>query len=272
MRHIAIVGVLVVAMSSPSTGLMAQASNARAANTARPATVLPRVTVLEKSIVPAGEAGISGTVLTSQGELLRNTTVRARNVQTKEIGGSTKTSAAGDYVIRDLKPGNYVLEIASEAAAPPPRAGQTVLGSSIVEAGEAGISGTVLTPQGEPIRNTIVRARNLLTNEVDGSTRTSDIGEYAIVDLKPGSYVLEIVDDDGQIIGTSAFVAATAGALVSAVTVTATTGVLSAVTSTTGLVAALGATAARGVTAAAAAAGVAGVVVPPEIPVASPSR
>ena len=162
----------------------------------------------------------------------------------------------------------------SNAAAPVTAVtpGQTVVGGTIVEAGEAGISGTVLTPQGEPIRNTIVRARNLLTNQIDGSTRTSDVGDYAIVDLKPGSYVLEIVDDDGEIIGTSAFVAATAGALVSAVTVTATTGVLSAVSTTTGLVAALGATAARGVTAAAAAAGVAGVVVPPEIPVASPSR
>lgn len=155
------------------------------------------------------------------------------------------------------------------AAAPKPA--QTVVGADIVSATEAGISGTVLQPDGAPLINTVVRARNLLTNEIDGSTRTTDAGEYAIK-VPPGNYVLEIVDDEGAIIGTSAFIGATAGAVVSAVTVTATTGVLSAVTATTGMVAALGATAARGVTAAAAAAGVAGVVVPPVVPVASPSR
>src|SRR5687768_17831712 len=149
---------------------------------------------------------------------------------------------------------------------------QTVVGGSVVSAAETGITGTVVTPQGEPLSNALVQARNLLTNEVEGATRTTETGEYAILNLEPGSYVLEIVDDEGSIVGTSAFVAATAGTLVSAVTVTATTGVLSAVTTTSGMVAALGATAARGVTAAAAAAGVAGVVAPPEIPVASPSR
>ena len=169
------------------------------------------------------------------------------------------------------------LSLAAQAVPPPDppaaaAAPQTVVGSGVVRANAAGLSGVVTTPDGEPLRNTVVRARNLLTNEIDGSTRTSDLGEYAILNLAPGNYVLEIVDDDGQIIGTSAFVAATAGAVVSGLTVTAASGVLSAVGTTTGLVAALGATAARGVTAAAAAAGVAGVVVPPEVPIASPSR
>jgi len=158
------------------------------------------------------------------------------------------------------------------AVTPAATSAQTVVGSTVLRAGEAGISGTVLTPDGAPLVNTVVRARDLLTNDVGGSARTSETGDYAIVNLKPGSYVLEILDNDGQIIGTSAFISAAAGAIVSAVTVTATTGVLSAVTTTTGLIAAVGATAARGVTAAAAAAGVAGVMVPPETPVASPSR
>jgi hypothetical protein len=147
---------------------------------------------------------------------------------------------------------------------------QTVVGTDIVRADAAGLSGVVTTPEGEPIRNTVVQARNLLTNEVDGSTRTNDNGEYAILDLQPGNYVLEIVDDDGAVIGTSAYVAATAGAIVSGLTVTAASGVLSAVGSATGLVATLGATAARGVTAVAAAAGAAGAI--PTAPIASPAR
>ena len=169
-----------------------------------------------------------------------------------------------------------VLPLAAQAAREPQAApateAPTVVGKSVVRSDAAGVSGMVATPDGAPLGDVVVRARNLLSNEIDGSTRTGEKGEYAIVNLRPGNYVLEIVDDTGRIIGTSAFVAATAGAIVSALTITATTGVLSAVGTTTGVVAALGATAARAVTAAAAAAGVAGVVVPPELPVASPSR
>jgi hypothetical protein len=110
-----------------------------------------------------------------------------------------------------------------------------------------------------------------LTNEIDGSTRSDASGEYAI-QVNPGNYVLEILDDDCAIVATSSFISATTGSIVGAVTIAATSGAVSAVTTTTNLVAALGATAARGVSAAAAAAGVAGVVVPPALPTASPSR
>lgn len=149
---------------------------------------------------------------------------------------------------------------------------QTVIGGSIVAtAGQAQISGTVVTPDGEALVNTTVRARNLLTGEIGGSTSTATGGQFTI-SLNPGSYMLEIVDAGGQIVGTSAFISAAAGAAVAAATVTATTGVLSAVGGATGLVATLGATAASSVTTAAAAAAVAGVVVPPNAPIASPSR
>jgi hypothetical protein len=165
--------------------------------------------------------------------------------------------------------------LAAQAARQPQAAAaepQTVVSSTVVRSDGASLSGIITTPDGEPIRGGVVRARNLLTNEIVGSTRTSDKGEYAILNLQPGNYVLELVDDDGAIIGTSAFVAATAGALVSGLTITAASGVLSAAGTTAGLLAAIGATAARGLTAAAAAAGVAGLVVPPATPIASPSR
>ena len=172
-------------------------------------------------------------------------------------------------------------QVASTPAPPPTAAGQTavapaqtVLGGTAqtTTSAQATINGTVVAPDGEPIANTTVRARDLLTGELGGSTRTSTTGEYSI-SLKPGSYVLEIVDDAGQIIGISSFVSAAAGVSLAAATVMAASGALSAAVGTaTGLAAALGATAARSVGMAAAAAGVAGVVVPPGVPVASPSR
>jgi len=157
----------------------------------------------------------------------------------------------------------------SQAAA---KSENVVVGTAAVRSDAAGLNGIATTSNGEPLPNTVVRARNLLTNEIEASTRTSEKGEFAILNLQPGNYVLELVDDDGAIIGTSAFVAATPGAIVQGLTITASGGVLSAAGTTTGWLAALAGTAARGVTAAAAAAGVAGVVVPPATPIASPSR
>jgi hypothetical protein len=166
------------------------------------------------------------------------------------------------------------LPVAAQALRQPqsPVEPSSVVGATVVRSDAAGLSGIVTTPNGEPLRNTVVRARNLLTNGIEASTRTGEKGEYAILNLQPGNYVLELVDDGGAIIGTSAFVAATAGAMVSGLTITAAGGVLSAAGTTAGVLAAIGATAARGVTAAAAAAGVAGLVVPPATPIASPSR
>jgi hypothetical protein len=128
-----------------------------------------------------------------------------------------------------------------------------------------------MNPTGQPITNTVVQARNLLTGDIGGLTTTTTGGEFSIDSLPPGNYVLEIVDDGGQVVGTSSFIAAAAGATIAA-TVTATSGALTAVSTVTGLAATLTTTAAETVKFAAAAAGVAGVVTPPEIPTASPSR
>jgi len=159
---------------------------------------------------------------------------------------------------------------ASQAAGAAARP-QTVIGGTVLNPDQSFISGVVVTPEGEPLVNTTVRARNLISGNIGGTTSTATGGQFSI-NVVPGSYMLEVVDDGGQIIGTSSFISAAAGTAVTAATVTATTGVLSAVSSATGVVATLGATAARSMTFAAAAAGVAGVVTPPETQVASPSR
>ena len=156
---------------------------------------------------------------------------------------------------------------APAAAAKP----QTVIGGTALNPNQASISGTATAPTGQPLAGTLVRARNLLTGEIGGSATTAGTGEFSIVSLPPGQYVIEVVDDVGQILGTSAFISATAGSVVAA-TVTATTGTLTAVSTVTGLAATLTTTAAEGVKFAAAAAGVAGMVAPPDVPIASPSR
>jgi carboxypeptidase family protein len=160
--------------------------------------------------------------------------------------------------------------LASQLTGSAAQAQPVIVGRTVVSAAQAQISGTVVTPAGEPMANAVVRARNLLTGDIGGSTSTATRGEFAIAVI-PGSYMLEIVDPGGQIVGTSSFISAAAGTAVTAM-VTASTGMLSAAAGATGLIATLGATAARSVAFAAAAAGVAGVVTPQNTPTASPSR
>lgn len=138
---------------------------------------------------------------------------------------------------------------------------------------QAIISGNVVSLGGQPLTNTVVQARSLLTGAIGGSTSTTAAGQF-VLNVNSGSYVLEIVDAGGQIVGTSSFISAGAGAAVTALTVTATSSVLGVVSNATGFAAVLAApgAAALGLTIAAAAAGVAGVIVPPGVPIASPSR
>jgi hypothetical protein len=159
-----------------------------------------------------------------------------------------------------------VLPVTGASAAP-----QSAIGNVGLNPSQAHITGRVMTPGGNPMANTMVRARNLLDGQIGASTSTASAGQFA-VNVNPGSYLLEVVDAGGQIVGTSSFISAAAGTTVTAATVTASTGVLGAVTTTAGLVSTLGSTAARSVTYAAAAAGVAGIVTPAEMVTASPSR
>lgn len=135
--------------------------------------------------------------------------------------------------------------------------------------GSTSITGTAVNPAGEPLSNVVVQARDLVTGQVAGSTTPTTAGQFSIVGLNPGPYVIEIVDRAGQIVGTSAFVSLAAGTAVTSATVIASTGALaSAAASST----ALASTALGAVRAAAAAGGVAGIVVPPTLTQASPSR
>lgn len=147
---------------------------------------------------------------------------------------------------------------------------QTAIAGGGVNPAQAQITGKVIGPGGNPIANVTVRARDLVNGQIGGSTSTAAAGQFA-VSVNPGSYILEVVDAGGQIIGTGPFVSAAAGTAVAS-TITVTSGAMSALASTGGLLSTLTTAAAKSVTYAAAAAGVAGVVTPGDVVTASPSR
>ena len=147
---------------------------------------------------------------------------------------------------------------------------QTAIAGSGVNPAQTQITGKVIGTGGNPIADVTVRARDLLNGQIGGSTSTAAAGQFT-VSVNPGSYILEVVDDGGQIIGTGPFISATGGTAIGPATITVTSGALSGVP-TGGLVSTLTTAAARSVTYAAAAAGVAGVVTPGDLVTASPSR
>jgi hypothetical protein len=160
---------------------------------------------------------------------------------------------------------------ASAQAAPAAAAADSraVVGQTVLNASQAQISGRVVTPNGNPLANATVRARNMLTGEIAGSTSTAAAGQFTI-SVPPGSYLLEVVAANGQIVGTSPFIAATAGSDITAVTVTVSAGAAATGSGLASLL--LGTTTARTVTFAAATAGVAGVSIATNVATASPSR
>jgi hypothetical protein len=147
--------------------------------------------------------------------------------------------------------------------AAPARAGQPETGM---------ISGTARSAAGVTMTNVTVRLRNVQTGQLVATTRSNGQGEFTFVGLPAGSYAVEIVNDRGDVVGTSAPV------LLSAQTMAATDlAVTASAVGQAGAVAGAGsggflATTAGIVTIAAVAAVVVGVVVAANTADASPSR
>jgi hypothetical protein len=129
-----------------------------------------------------------------------------------------------------------------------------------------------MTPDGQPLAMVPVRARSLVTGAVGDRATTDTMGRFTMT-VPPGNYVVEVLDSSERVIGTSAFVVATAGSPLAPLTITVTTGGLNAASgSSGGLLGVLGRPALRNVMLVAGAAGVAAVVVSQDSPTASPSR
>jgi hypothetical protein len=83
-----------------------------------------------------------------------------------------------------------------------------------------GVQGTARDAQQQTLANYTVQVRNVQTGDLVGSGTTNASGQFTFSGLTPGSYVVEIVNAAGEIIGTTAPIAVAAGTMAS-VTVTA---------------------------------------------------
>jgi hypothetical protein len=74
-------------------------------------------------------------------------------------------------------------------------AGQTVAGS---------LTGTALQPNLQPLSNVRVQIRSVRTATVVFSTRSGPGGEFLFGPLQPDTYVIELVDSTGSVVGMTA--------------------------------------------------------------------
>ena len=85
----------------------------------------------------------------------------------------------------------------------------------VVAAQELGnISGTATLDNGDPAANYTVRLRHVDTGVLEAEVGANAQGEYEFTNVPAGNYLVEVVDRDGNIVGTSATVALAAGAAV----------------------------------------------------------
>lgn len=66
------------------------------------------------------------------------------------------------------------------------------------------VSGTAYTAVRQPLSGASVQIRNVNTASLVNSTVTGAGGEFAFKDLPPGTYIVEIVNAKGAVLGTSA--------------------------------------------------------------------
>ncbi len=79
--------------------------------------------------------------------------------------------------------------------------------------GTGKIEGIAKDANQKPLAGVIVQCRNTATGQIVGTQQTSSTGAFSFTGLLPGTYVVEIVDRDGKIIGVSASLQLTATAM-----------------------------------------------------------
>jgi hypothetical protein len=114
----------------------------------------------------------------------------------------------------------FVIGLAMLAEVPAGAAGQVQPGGSL--------SGTATSSSGQTLANMTVQLRNLATGQLVGTTTSSATGAFSFTGLPPGRFAVEVVNQAGQVIGTSAAITVAAGTAVTGVTVGATAASLAA--------------------------------------------
>jgi len=85
----------------------------------------------------------------------------------------------------------------------------------------ASLSGTASDNAGGALANIDVQLRSVSTGRLVGTTKANAVGQFSFVGLTPGTYVVEVVNTAGQIVGTSGSVVVSGGAAMTGVSVTA---------------------------------------------------
>jgi carboxypeptidase family protein len=84
----------------------------------------------------------------------------------------------------------------------------------------ASLSGTASDSSGHALANANVQLRNVSTGQLVGNATTNGTGQFSFPSLPAGSYLVEVVDQSGQILATSGSVVVSPGWAVSGVSVT----------------------------------------------------
>ena len=106
------------------------------------------------------------------------------------------------------------------------------------------ITGVAKASAGQPLGGHSVRVRSVRTGDVVATATTSANGSFVVPNLDAGSYVVEIVDTAGRIVGTSAIATVVGGSIASLAVTAASTELVGGLA--TGLVVVLIAAAALG--------------------------
>ena len=93
--------------------------------------------------------------------------------------------------------------------------------TSVLAQVQGALNGVAQGADKAPLPNFRIHVRNANTGGLSGSTTSNQAGQFAFSNLQPGSYVVEIVDAAGKVVGLSPAMTLTAGSTVT-VTVDAT--------------------------------------------------
>ena len=75
--------------------------------------------------------------------------------------------------------------------------------ASAAPQGTGKIEGIARDQNQQPLAGVTVQCRNTATGQIVGTQQTSSAGAFSFTGLLPGTYVVELVDRDGKIIGVS---------------------------------------------------------------------
>ncbi|GAA0487989.1 MFS transporter [Streptomyces sp. NPDC046215] len=179
------------ALSTPGTGSYVMIA-AAAGHQPQAVTVTVGERPVELDVVLGGAGRLAGTVLTPDGNPVRDALVTLTNVH-GEVVSTTRTGREGAYVISELVAGEYTL--ASSAPAFRPAALPVTVQScretrqDIELAGGAVLRGVVKAGAGRPVEDARVTLLDAAGNVVDSASTGAD-GAFRFVDLSAGEYTV----------------------------------------------------------------------------------